>query len=234
MAEPPKVTVACNKRTALLNPFLFLKSSAHKGLARQVLKHHKSTMEFAPTLFGLWGGSLIFSAWIINDFLRISACVVLCWFIITCILIRLNPFGLRDRPFLKILFWFFVLGGSLTVCTIAVLGSWQYSSVHSMVSQSSPDGTKRATLMCSDRIDVSYDLIIEPNRSRPILARSVGGFHFAEPSFSENPDIIWSADSTLVTVWFGEKAAFAFDFRADSPLPYQRLQTLSKINPVSY
>lgn len=150
------------------------------------------------------------------------------WFTAAYIFVKLNPFNFNDRLFFKLLIWFVLIITSLGLLGYAVVGISQYSAVKSVASAISPDGQLQATYVQISWVDASFDLVINKNEPKPIIAHSLGGLHFGGPGPKEEPEVLWSPDSKLVSVWYGGKAYFAYDFRSQVPLSHDQLLELNK------
>jgi len=79
----------------------------------------------------------------------------------------------------------------------------------------SPDGSRRVHAYRTNWLDVSYELVSEPNERFPLLARSLGGTGFmsAGPAWgAESKRLAWSIDSQVVALWLDKTPIMAYDF----------------------
>ena len=76
----------------------------------------------------------------------------------------------------------------------------------------SSDGTLRAIVIALPSFrSASTKVVLEPNRILPVRARGLGS---AWPGVPDEPDVFWSADGRIVSVWAQAKPLFAYDLGA--------------------
>jgi hypothetical protein len=167
---------------------------------------------------------IVLSPWIMAHFYPFAGIVLFAWFALIRLAYKVDFLRLDQRPGTRLIYWFTVVLISLAL--IGYLGFFavnsNFNELHPVDSSLSPDGHKRATILRSSWVEIIYDLVVESNdptppfsQHIPLLAHGAGSASFGNNEPSQPPHIVWSNDSMIVSLWFGQSPQFAYDFSRD-------------------
>jgi hypothetical protein len=167
------------------------------------------------------GYDIMLSPWIMAHFNVIAVIVLFVWFALIRIAYNIDFLGLGNKPFIRFLYWFFVVLVSLALLGYSILfGATRYfDGMHEVASALSPNGRHRAAVLRSTWVQITYDVVDESNDPTPpfsyhvpFLSQEIGGVSFTNNDPTGQPRLVWTQDSQIVTLWLGSSPMFGYNF----------------------
>jgi hypothetical protein len=219
-ASKPKSPLIVNCKAGNLRPIFPSKPLAQ----RRVSTHKQSVRDLFTSQSGL---DIMLSPWIMAHFNVIALIVLVTWFTLLRVAYNIDFLRLGNKPSLRFIYWFVVVFVSLALIGYSVyfVSTRHFNEMTDVASVLSPDGRHRATVLRSAWVDIIYDVVLESNEPTPpfanhipLLAQEIGGVSFGNNEPSGSARLIWSQDSRVVTLWFGNTPMFGYDLRRQTVL----------------